>query len=134
MDEYQVDTNALLRYLAHDIPGEYQKTRWLFNKAKNGRVALDICEPVFIETAVMLKNYFKFPKGQITSFLHDLLNTSYLNIENASQLASAVNLYSQNSIDLVDAILLIRAQTNRQKIFTFDSRLSLLASSQEKAN
>lgn len=131
MDEYQLDTNALLRYLTHDIIGEYQKTRTLFNQAKNGRMKLYVCEPVFLETAVMLKRYFKFPKEKVVSFLRDLLNTSYLNIENSAQLASAVNIYSQNSIDLVDAILLMRAQVNRQRIFTFDSRLLLLASSQQ---
>lgn len=131
MDVYQVDTNALLRYLTHDIPGEYQKTRLLFNQAKRGRAELHVCEPVFLETAVMLKNYFKFPKEKIVNFLQDLLNTSYLNVENAAQLASAVNIYSQNSVDLVDAILLMRAQTSQQRIFTFDSRLFLLASSQQ---
>lgn len=131
MDEYQLDTNSLLRYLTHDIPGEYQKTRRLFNLANGGRVKLYICEPVFLETAVTLKNYFKFPKEKVVNFLRDLLNTSYLNIENGGQLASAVNIYSQNSIDLVDAILLMRIQTNRQRVFTFDSRLSLLASLQQ---
>jgi len=134
MEDYQVDTNVLLRYLAHDVPSQYQKVRRLFNKAKTGEVTLNICEPVFIETAVMLKNYFKFPKDQIVDFLHDLLNASYLNIENSSQLAPAVDAYSQNSIDFVDAVLLIRAYINGRQIFTFDSKLALLASSQEKTN
>lgn len=127
MQSYQLDTNALLRYLTHDIPGEYQKTQQLFNQAKKGRVKLAICEPVFLETAVMLRNYFKFPKDKVVSFLHDLLNISYLTIENASQLAPAISLYSQNSIDLVDAIFLIRAQIGQQQVFTFDSHLSRLA-------
>ncbi|MBI5356690.1 PIN domain-containing protein [Candidatus Collierbacteria bacterium] len=134
MENYQLDTNALLRYLAHDIPSKYQKVRYLFNKAKNGQVTLNICEPVFIETAVMLKQYFKFPKDKVVDFLHDLLNASYLNIENSSRLAPAIDIYSQNSIDLVDAIVLVRAYINNQQIFTFDSKLSLLASSREKAN
>ena len=83
---------------------------------------------------ILLKNYFKFPKDKIVGFLHDLLNTSYLNIENSSRLAPAIDIYSQNSIDLVDAIILIRAYVNNHHVFTFDSKLALLASSQEKAN
>jgi predicted nucleic-acid-binding protein len=133
-DVYQLDTNALLRYLTHDIPGKYQSVRWLFNLAKKGKVTLHICEPIFVETSVMLRNYFKFPKEKIVSFLQDLLNSSHLNIENSTQLASAVALYSQYSIDLVDAVLLVRSQVNRQQIFTFDSKLALLASAQEKTN
>ncbi len=133
-DVYQLDTNVLLRYLTHDIPGKYQKVRLLFDLAKKGRMTLHICEPVFIETAVMLRNYFKFPKEKIISFLQDLLNASHLIIENSTQLASAVTVYSQYPIDLVDAVLLVRSQIHRRQIFTFDSKLALLASAQEKSN
>jgi len=106
----------------------------LIKKAKEGTVSLYICEPIFIETAVMLKQYFKFPKGKIVSILSFLINSPELHIENRQGLLRALGVYAEYSVDFVDCVLLVRTQMQNQQIFTFDVRLSLLASSQEKAN
>ncbi|KKU06435.1 MAG: PilT protein domain protein [Candidatus Magasanikbacteria bacterium GW2011_GWA2_45_39] len=130
----QLDTNALLRYTTNDIPKEADMVEVLIKKAKEGTVSLYICEPIFIETAVMLKQYFKFPKGKIVSILSFLINSPELHIENRQGLLRALGVYAEYSVDFVDCVLLVRTQMQNQQIFTFDVRLSLLASSQEKAN
>ena len=132
--QLQFDTNALLRYTTNDVPKEADIVEILIKKAKDGTVSLYICEPIFIETAVMLKQYFKFPKGKIVSVLSFLINSPELNIENRQNLLRALGVYAEYSVDFVDCVLLVRAQTQGRQVFTFDSKLALLASSQEKAN
>ncbi len=129
MRSYQLDTNALLRYITNDIRVQADQVELLFKKAIKGSVSLHICEPVFIETAVMLRNYFKFPKNKIVEALTPLLNSPELEIENRHQLTLAISIYSNKDLDLVDCILLIRAQNRKQQIFTFDSKLQTLFSS-----
>ncbi len=132
--QLQLDTNALLRYTTNDVPKEADMVEMLIKKAKEGTVSLYICEPIFIETAVMLKQYFKFPKGKIVSALSFLINSPELHIENRQNLLRALGVYAEHSVDFVDCVLLVRAQTQKRQVFTFDSKLALLASSQEKAN
>lgn len=134
MMTYQIDTNALLRFLTKDIPRQAKATENLLNQAQQRMVNLEICEPVFIETAVALRNYFKFPKIKVVEMLESLMSFPNIDIENRQQIAQALAIFAQMDLDLTDCLIYLRAKAKRQQIFTFDSRLSLLASSQEKAN
>lgn len=134
MTTYQVDTNALLRFLTKDVPRQAKATENLLNQAWQRLVNLEICEPVFIETAVALRNYFKFPKIKVVEMLESLLSFPNIDIENRQQIAQALDIFAQVDLDLTDCLIYLRAKAKRQRIFTFDSKLSLLASAQEKAN
>jgi predicted nucleic-acid-binding protein len=127
MTTYQLDTNVLLRYLTRDIPTQAKQALQLVNQAEKKEVTLEICEPVFIETAVMLRNYYKFPKTRVVNFLKDLLLSPCFRIENSHLLSLAIVTYSQSPIDFVDSILLIRSQTLNHKLFSFDRHLTSLA-------
>lgn len=126
---YQLDTNCLLRYLTRDIPAQAKQMHQLVSETSTNQHQLFICEPIFIETAVMLKNYFKFPKDKVASLLIDLLSTPIFDIENHDLLLKATALYEDQPLDFVDCILFIRAQTHNHQIFTFDSKLTNLAQS-----
>lgn len=132
MTTYQVDTNALLRFLTGDIPRQAKATENLLGQAKQQLVSLEICEPVFIETAVALRNYFKFPKVKVVEMLESLLSFPGTEIENHHQITQALAIYSQMDLDLTDCLVYLRAKAKHQRIFTFDSHLSLLASSPVK--
>lgn len=134
MMTYQIDTNALLRFLTKDIPRQAKATENLLNQAQQRMVNLEICEPVFIETAVALRNYFKFPKIKVVEMLESLMSFPNIDIENRQQIALALSIFAQMDLDLTDCLIYLRAKAKRQRIFTFDSKLSLLASPQEKAN
>ena len=121
---YTLYTNCLLRYLTCDIPTQAKKVRNLMSTAKKHQVRLSVCEPIFIETAVMLKNYFKYDRDKVFLLLSDLLAAPELEIENRDRLAKATVLYHETSVDFTDCILLIYAQTQRYKVFTFDSKLA----------
>lgn len=123
MTSYQLDTNALLRYLTQDIPALAKQVHDLIIQAQKNRVRLYVCEPVFIETAVMLRNYYKFPKPQVAELLISLLSAKELIIENSANLSKACAIYRDTSIDLIDSILLIRSQTLKHQLFTFDQKL-----------
>lgn len=127
MTAYQVDTNALLRFLTRDIPRQAKAMENLLRQAKQQMVNLEICEPVFIETAVALRNYFKFPKAKVVEMLESLLSFPEIEIENRQQVTQAIAIYSQTDLDLTDCLVYMRAKEKHQQIFTFDAHLSHLA-------
>lgn len=127
MDIYQLDTNVLLRYLTLDKPVETLKAYQFFSKAQKGEVKVEISEPVFLETAVTLNNYFKYHRKKIVSLLETLLSPDWITVENATSIYQAVNLYSITSLDFVDCLLLVRAKEKKHKIFSFDKNLNILA-------
>lgn len=134
MITYQVDTNILLRFLLQDIPEKTAQVAKMFRKAEAGEIVLEISEPVFIEMAVALKNYCKLPKERIIPMLEKILSLSWISLENSQYLRPAALLYSSHGLDFTDCVVLARAMKKSHRIFTFDSKLSLLASSQSNAS
>lgn len=127
MIKYQVDTNILLRYLTNDVPVEAKTAKEFFKSAQAKRLEAEICEPVFIETLIVLKNYFKYPKDSVIRLMQSILALDWLVIENLSVLTLALDLYSQFDLDFVDCLILARSKTQQQKIFTFDTKLDQVA-------
>ncbi len=97
------------------------------NLAKKHKAELHICEPIFIETAVMLKNYYKYNREKVFSLLSDLLAATDLAIENRDRLIQATSLYRETSIDFPDCILIIHARINQLKVLTFDEKVKNIA-------
>ena len=128
MNSYQLDTNAILRFLTQDRPKEAKEVELLFKRAQKNQITIEISEPVFIETAVMLRNYFKFPKEKVVIMLETILSLEWIKIENLQFVSQAISLYSITSLDLIDCLVLARARSKNQSIFTFDQTLSSLAS------
>ena len=128
MTKYQVDTNVLLRFLTNDVPTEARMAKEFFKSAKSGKLVAEISEPVFIETLVVLRNYFKYPKNSVIKLMQSILALDWLVIENLSILTLALDLYSQFNLDFVDCLVLARSKTKQQKIFTFDTKLSKISS------
>lgn len=134
MITYQLDTNILLRFLLRDIPAKTAQVSKIFRQAEAGRIQLEISEPVFIETAVGLKNYCKLPKERIVPMLEKIISLSWLRLENSQYLRPALLLYAAHGLDFTDCVILARAIAKSHQIFTFDRKLSLLSSPQKKAD
>lgn len=127
MIRYLVDTNILLRYLTNDLPIEAKLAKEFFKSAKAGKLEAEICEPVFIETLIILKNYFKYPKNSVIRLMQSILTLDWLIVENSQIQTLALELYSQFGLDFVDCLILARSKIKKQKIFTFDTKLSKVA-------
>lgn len=134
MDIYQLDTNTLLRFLVNNKPVFTSQAKTFFKAAQKGHFEAVLCEPIFQEIFVILRDYYKFPKDKIASLLQTILSLSWLTIENREIISLAVELYGRYFLDMADCLLLSRSRLLGQRIFTFDSKLSLLASPPEKAN
>jgi predicted nucleic-acid-binding protein len=128
MISYQLDTNVILRFLTQDKPVLARKVDLLFRKAQKGEIAVEICEPVFIETAVTLRNYYKFPKEKVVHMLETILSIDWIIVENHTLLSQATDMIANSSLDFIDCLIYLRAKAKKQKIFTFDTALSTLAS------
>lgn len=128
MTSYQLDTNVILRFLTQDKPILARKAEALFSKAQKGEVLIEISEPVFIETVITLRNYYKFPKDKVVHLLETILSIDWIMVENHAIITQAMDLYSTTSLDLIDCLIFVRAKTKKQKIFTFDTALSKFAS------
>lgn len=127
MTKYQVDTNVLLRFLTNDIPTDAKMAREFFKSVKSHKLEAEIGEPVFIETLVVLRNYYKYPKDKTLKLMQSILALDWLTIENLSVLTLALDLYSQFDLDFVDCLILARSKIKQQKIFSFDAKLAEIA-------
>lgn len=134
MITYQLDTNVLLRYLTNDVPAETKKARKFLESVKKQNVHAEISEPVFVETVIMLRKYFKFPKIKVIELAKSLLALDWIFFENAKQLNEAIHLYATQPLDFVDCLIFVRAQTKHQAIFTFDKTLALVTAKSKSAN
>lgn len=128
MITYQLDTNILLRFLLQDIPAKTAQVTKMFRNAEAGKVLLEVSEPVFIETAVGLKNYCKLPKERIVPMLEKIISLSWLTLENSHYLRPALLLYATHGLDFTDCIILARAMAKSHQIFTFDRKLQQISS------
>jgi predicted nucleic-acid-binding protein len=118
------DTNVILRYLIKDSPNLYAESEVFFNKVYEGRVNALILECVIAECVYVLGKLYKIPRDKISDHLIELLN--YKGISNTDRigLISALKLYSQSSLDIVDCIAAAKASGMNAKLFSFDKDLN----------
>lgn len=128
MITYQVDTNILLRFLLQDVPAKTAQVTTMFRKAESGKVLLEVSEPVFIETAVALRNYCKLPKERIVPMLEKIISLSWLTLENSHYLHPALLLYATHGLDFTDCVILARAMIKSHQVLTFDRKLQHISS------
>lgn len=123
MKSVVVDTNAFLRFLLNDIPGQADKVAWLFNQAKLRRLNIWVPQIVIFEVMFALEKYYKFPKGQVIDKMKTILSSSYLKIQDAPVFREALILFEVKNVDFVDCFLLCSAQEKEAEFFTFDKKL-----------
>lgn len=123
MRVYQLDTNIILRYLINDDQEKIRQIQSMIKRAKAGEISLFLSEPIVLESAATLKNYYKFSREKIAELIAILCSLDWLNIENKDIVTSAIHDYEISGLDFADCLLLARVKLYEHRIFTFDEKL-----------
>lgn len=125
-DEILPDTNVILRYLLADVPEHFDKAEAFFEQVRIGKQRALVLESVVVECVYVLTKFYQVPKGQAVTILTDFLQ--YKGIVNLDRdtLVAGLRLFAENSLDLVDCLLLARANLQGATIYTFDKALDKL--------
>lgn len=122
MKKYIVDTNFIIRYLLSDNEDQYKETKGFFESAREGKIQIQLEQSVFVEVIFVLSSFYEIPKEKIVATLHSLL--SYKGLEAEKQLLQhALEIFQENNIHIVDAIVIARCNYSKNQVLTFDKKL-----------
>jgi len=118
-----IDANIFIRYLSGDDLDKFQRTKVLFQKAKNGKILLSTTSLVIAEVYYVLgsKKLYNFPKNQIADLLLPFIFLSNLKIEDKSLVIKAISMATVYDVDFEDAYSLAYMNANAiESIYSYD--------------
>ena len=118
-----VDTNILIRYLTGDDPKKAEK----FRDCLRSRRDLFISDVVVAETYFVLTSFYEFSRGQVLSWLIELIHHSSVK-SNQALLDVAMEIALTNNVSFVDAYsaALARERADGQ-VMSYDRGLNRIA-------
>ncbi|OGL44590.1 MAG: hypothetical protein A2149_04585 [Candidatus Schekmanbacteria bacterium RBG_16_38_11] len=118
-----IDTNVLIRYLTNDEPQKAKAVESLLNKASDGELRILIPSIVIAELVWVLESYYRMEAEGIAELVEAILSTPGVEVTDKGIIASALKLYRDNSIDLIDAwIISFVKERDIKTIYTFDKK------------
>lgn len=127
MKKIIVDANAFLRFLLNDIPEQKTAFEKLLIQAKKSEIILLVSQITIFEIAFILEKYYEGDKKDRIEKLKSIISTSYLAIDDREIFLSALNIYAEENISIVDSFLISRAKIEKANFFTFDKKLKNLS-------
>ena len=114
MEKKLIDAKVIVSYLVNNEPNKYKKARDFFDLVKLGRIKVILEQAVFVETILVLSNFYEIPRDKIKAALNGLLE--YKGIYNFEKeiLVEALSIYVQTNLSIVDCV--ITAKGNLQNI------------------
>lgn len=97
-----VDTNYFLRFLIKDIEKQSLEVRILFENAKNSKVELFSSTIVFFEIYWVLVSSYKVENAKAIEILSKILEMDFIEFKERVLLQSALDLYTNNNLELED--------------------------------
>jgi predicted nucleic-acid-binding protein len=120
------DTNVVLRYLLKDVPDQYGRAEKFFEDVRTGKAKAVILESVLVECVYILLKFYKVPKRQVAESLIGLLQYKGMANRDKADLVAALQTFAQQSIDIVDCVLLAKARHGTGRLLSFDKDLNKL--------
>lgn len=120
MVSYLADTNVFVRFFIHDNPKQGEFFEKVLLECKKGKAKVTILSEVIPEIEYVLRKVYRIDRKKISENLLNLINTRYLGVEKRDVWRRAIQTYSKNNIDIVDAILFAESQSRRNEILSFD--------------
>ena len=127
------DTSVVVRYLTRDVEPLYARAKLFFDRVIEGSQRAIVLESVIAESVYVLTKVYRVPKREAARSLIDVLR--YKGIANADQkeLIQALALFSERNIDIVDAILCVKASGPDRSLLSFDGDLNKISESRRAA-
>jgi predicted nucleic acid-binding protein len=118
-----IDTNLFIRYLTNDDPQKADRVDRLLEQAVDGKIELITAEIVLAEVVWVLESYYKIEKARIAEMLKAILSTPGLKVLNGRIVEKALQYYSLQNIDFVDAYIVALMQKHKiAGIYSFDKK------------
>jgi len=105
MKIFFIDTNLFIRYLTNDDPQKADRVERLLDQAANREIKLITAEIVLAEVVWVLESYYQVGKPAIGDMLKAILATPGLDVKNGNIIENALQYYSIQNIDFVDAYI-----------------------------
>jgi predicted nucleic-acid-binding protein len=118
-----IDTNLLVRYLTEDDPLKAKAVENLLNRALKGELTILIPSIVIAELVWVLESFYHMKPHDIAELVEAILNTPGVIVTEKSIITSALKIYKEKNIDLVDAWIAEFAKVRGiNTIYTFDKK------------
>ncbi len=118
-----IDTNLLVRYLTGNDPQKGRAVDNLLNKAIRGKLKILIPSIVVAELVWVLESFYEMKSQEIAELVESIVNTPGVEVTDKGIIVSALRLYRNNNIDLIDAwITEFAKERDIKTIYTFDKR------------
>lgn len=117
-----LDTNVLVRYLAQDDPRQSAIATKLLEQrlsaAERGFVSL----VALLETVWVMESRYEATPALVAEILSDLLDAPTLEVQEATAVRRALDLYGQGGIDVHDCLIVALAEVRKARVVTFDAK------------
>lgn len=127
MKTFYLDTNYILRFILADSKEQFIESKKLFQSGVEKKVRLVILSQIVFELDFILRRVYKFNKAEVVNVISTLFIIPTVKISNAKLLLSALEVYKEENLSLVDSYLHACAHANNAKIATFDKKLRKLS-------
>jgi predicted nucleic-acid-binding protein len=121
------NTNVILRYLLKDVPEQYAQVEKFFDDVRTGMTKAVILESVLAECVYILLKFYRVPKQIAVESLIGLLQYKGVANKDKAELVDALQMFTQQTIDIVDCLLLAKARHGKGRPLSFDKDLNRLA-------
>jgi predicted nucleic-acid-binding protein len=118
------DTNAIPRYLLKDHDEQYKKAASFFEEVRTGKETVIILESILVECVYILIKFYNVPREETAKILRQFLRYKGIVNNDRKDLIDALAFFAESNLNIVDAILHIKARNNRFALFTFDKTLT----------
>jgi len=95
MKEVLIDVNLILRYLTKDPPKMGEAALGIFNKARSGKISLDILPLTVAEVVWVLESFYGYPEEKIAETMTQFLFCEGLEVHELDMLIEALRLFRE---------------------------------------
>jgi predicted nucleic-acid-binding protein len=107
---YLIDTNIVIRFLTKDHEILSKKSAEIFEKIERGEIKAKITESVIAEIVYVIMKIYKKDRKFTADVLKKILSLKGIVNRDKTQLRKALNIFANQKIDIVDAILRVRSK------------------------
>ena len=126
----KIDANVLLRYVLNDHTELSQKAKEIIDQQ-----IVEVPIEVLCEVIYVLDGHYQIDRQSISSGLKRFFEQTQCIISHREAVLRGFDYFGQKNLDFVDCILAGYADTEKEEIFTFDSKLQkLVLEIKQKAN
>lgn len=121
MNRIVIDTNLIVRYLVGDLPEKQKYVEQMFLNAEKENIKYLVLDQIIIETIFVLTKVYKLDKGICIKVIVEMLELACIDIE-TNLIIKSMNIYLDESIEIVDAYMIAYALQNNVGLQSFDKK------------